>query len=196
MRPPANLMVVLACALAAGVALAGASVNVTTQHDPSVDFTKLRTYRWLPTPLYQNQQSAETRDPQLAREALDEPIRKAVERGLGANKFKQVSSTGTPDFHVLYYAAFGAAMDVNVLGAQYGYRPGWGAPVLGTKPTTTPQQLDEGTLVVDLLRGDRAVAIWRGTATGTVERTRTDAERRKTIETAVSEMFAKFPRPR
>jgi hypothetical protein len=196
MRPPENLIVVLACVLAAGVALDGVSVNVTTQHDPSVDFAKLRTYRWLPTPLYQNQQSADSRDPQLARETLDEPIKDAVERGLSANKFKRVSSTGTPDFHVLYYAAFGAGMDVNVLGAQYGYRPGWGATVLGTKPTASPQQLDEGTLVVDILRGDRAVAIWRGTATGTVERTRTDAERRKTIETAVSEMFAKFPRPR
>ncbi len=144
MRPPAKLIVVLAGVLAAGVALDGVSVNVTTQHDPSVDFAKLRTYRWLPTPLYQSQQSAETRDPQLARETLDEPIKNAVERGLSANRFKRVSSTGTPDFHVLYYAAFGAGMDVNVLGAQYRLPARLGSACSGHQTDDVPSATRRG----------------------------------------------------
>jgi hypothetical protein len=47
--------------------------------------------------------------------------------------------------------------------------------------------------VVDILRKDRSVAIWRGSATGAVDRPRMREERLKTIDTAVKKMFAKVP---
>lgn len=186
-QPIAALLVVIS-----SLAAAGAPVRVTTDRDPKADFAQLSTYRWLPTPPYLTPSDA--RDPRLAQEALDEPIRAAVDRALGDKRFKRAASTKLPDFHVLYYAAFSTGLDANVLGAYYGYLTGWGSPVLATPGP--PPRLDEGTLVIDILRSDRAVAIWRGTATGTVDRTRTNQERRRTIDTAVAEMFATFPNGR
>jgi hypothetical protein len=191
-RHPATLILSLLC-LAGSAALDAVDVKVSVEHDPTADFSALRTYHWLPTPPYLNQLPPETRDPRLKKESLDEPIRAAVDRALGEKRFKRAASTATPDFYVLYYAAFDTGMNADVLGAHYGYRTGWGSKALGATPMTAPQVLDEGTVVIDLLRRDRAVAIWRGTATGTVERARTDAERRRTIDTAVKEMFSKFP---
>jgi Domain of unknown function (DUF4136) len=194
MRHQANLILGLLC-LAASVTLAIAGVTVSVEQDPKADLAALRTYRWLPTPPYLNQQPAEARDPRQL-EALDEQVRASVDRALGEKRFKTAGSTATPDFHVVYYAAVGTGMNVGVLGAHYGYVTGWGSAIVGANPTTSPKVIDEGTLVIDILRRDRAVAIWRGTATGTVDRTRTDEERRQTIASAVKEMFAKFPRSR
>jgi hypothetical protein len=195
MRFAASPLVGLLC-LVGNLALEGGSVTVTTEHDPTADFAALRTYRWLPTPPYLTAPSDEARDPRLGHEALDEPIRAAVDRALAEKRFKRAASTKSPDFHVLYYAAFSTGMNANVLGAHYGYRTGWGSSGLSATPTTPPRVIDEGTLVIDILRSDRAVAIWRGTATGTVDGTRTDEECRHTIDTAVKEMFAAFPRTR
>ena len=186
-QPIVALLVVVS-----GLVVAGAPVRVTTDRDPKADFSQLATYRWLPTPPYLTPHDA--RDPGLVQEALDEPIRAAVDRALGDKRFKRAASTKQPDFHVLYYAAFSTGMDANVLGAYYGYLTGWGSPVLATPGP--PPRLDEGTLVIDILRADRAVALWRGTATGTVDRTRTKQERRRTIDTAVAQMFATFPNGR
>ena len=186
-QPTVALLVVVS-----GLVVAGAPVRVTTDRDPKADFSQLATYRWLPTPPYLTPHDA--RDPGLVQEALDEPIRAAVDRALGDKRFKRAASTKQPDFHVLYYAAFSTGMDANVLGAYYGYLTGWGSPVLATPGP--PPRLDEGTLVIDILRSDRAVALWRGTATGTVDRTRTKQERRRTIDTAVAQMFATFPNGR
>ena len=142
-QPIVGLLVVVS-----GLVVAGAPVRVTTDRDPKADFSQLATYRWLPTPPYLTPHDA--RDPGLVQEALDEPIRAAVDRALGDKRFKRAASTKQPDFHVLYYAAFSTGMDANVLGAYYGYLTGWGSPVLATPGP--PPRLDEGTLVIDILR--------------------------------------------
>ena len=180
--------------LMAAITLCSADVQVSTEWDETADFSGVRTYRWLPTPLYLGAASVEARDPRLDEKALDAPIRAAVDRALKRKRLKRAASTATPDLHVVYYAAFGVGMDSTVLGAHYGYVAGWGSPILGATPTKPPQLLDEGTLVVDILRRDRARAIWRGTATGAVQRARTDQERRRTIDAVVDQMFAYFPR--
>ena len=195
MPRPLSVIAGVLCVLST-LALAGPSMKVTTEHDSTANFAALRTYRWLPTPLYLDQRSPDARDPRLGHEAIDPPIRAAVDRALADLRLKRAGSTDLPDFHVLYYAAFSTGIDANVLGAHYGYRAGWGSPVTSALPMTSPQRLDEGTLVIDILRSDRAVAMWRGIATGTVGHARTDEERRRTIDTAVREMFAKFPRSR
>jgi hypothetical protein len=183
------------CCMAATLVLQ-ADVKVSTEQDPAADLAALRSYRWLPTPQYLTQAAPEARDPGLSQKVLDAPIRAAVDRALADKRFKQAGSTASPDFHVVYYAAVGVGMNTGVLGAHYGYTTGWGTPIVGATPTTAPKMLEEGTLVIDILRSDRAKAIWRGTATGAVDRTKTEEERRRTIETAVQQMFATFPRSR
>jgi hypothetical protein len=179
-------------ALGAVAWLEAADINVKTEHDRSASFEGLRTYAWLPTPPYTNTAAPDSRDSRLVEAELDAPIRAAVDRLLAAKRFS-ISDTSQPDFTVVYYAAFSVGMNADVLGAHYAYVTGWGAPWVGATPTTSLRVVEQGTLVVDILRRDRKVAIWRGTATGAVDRSRTDAQRLRTIDTAVTKMFAKFP---
>jgi uncharacterized protein DUF4136 len=194
MRSPCSCPVLASIAVAmAVVGLDAAGIKVETEHDRKADFASLRSYAWLPTPPYVSQVAPDARDPRLAEEALDEPIRAAVDRVLAGKGFAASADAAGPDFHVVYYAAFGIGMNASVLGEHYGYLTGWGSPLLGTTATTSLRVLEEGTLVVDILRRDRTAAIWRGTATGAVDRSRTRKQRLNTIETAVRKMFAKFP---
>jgi hypothetical protein len=191
-----TLHCLMLASIVVAVAVAGleaAGIKVKTEHDRNADFASLRSYAWLPTPPYVSQVAPEARDPRLAEEALDEPIRAAVDRVLAGKGFAASADAAEPDVHVVYYAAFGLGMNVSVLGEHYGYLTGWGSPLLGTTATTSVRVLEQGTLVVDILRRDGTVAIWRGTASGAVDRSRTREQRLQTIDTAVRKMFAKFP---
>jgi hypothetical protein len=175
------------------LALVAADIDVKTEYDRKVDFRPLRSYVWLPAPPYTSTVAPEVRAQGLDRETLDEPIRAAIDRVLAAKQFRVVRDGSQPDLHIVYYAAFGIDMNTSVLGEHYGYLTGWGSPFIGATPTTSLRIIEQGTLIVDVLRSDRTVAIWRGRASGAVDRSRTQEQRLRTIDTAVTKMFAKFP---
>lgn len=175
------------------VTLAAADIKVKTEYDKKADFASLRTYTWLPTPPYTTTLAPQARDERFERERLDEPIRAAMDRALIAKKFTIAEPESSPDFYIVYYAAMGVGMNASVLGEHYAYLTGWGSPLMGTTATQSFQVIEEGTIVVDVLRGDRTVAIWRGQATGAIDRTRTVEQRLRTIDEAVRKLFAKFP---
>ena len=177
----------------ATTSLDAAGVKVKTEHDRTADFTSLRVYRWLPTPPYNVGIAPEARDKRLERDALDGPIKAAIDRVLAGKRFTVSEDTSEPDFHIVYYAAVGIGMNADVLGAHYTYLTGWGSPFVGATPTTSLRVIEEGTLVVDILRRDRTTAIWRATATGAIDRGRNQQQRLGTIDEAVKKMFARFP---
>jgi hypothetical protein len=176
-----------------GVALDAVSMKVTTEYDRTATFASLRTYGWLPTPPYMHAVAPDARDPRLLQEALDEPIRGAVDRILAAKRLTPAAPDAPADCYVVYYVAFGVGMNSDVLGAHYGYLTGWGSPFLGATPTTSLKVIEQGTLIVDILNRDKSTAIWRGKATGAVDHLRTGDERQRTIDTAVLKMFKRFP---
>lgn len=191
---------VIHLALLAGIVYAtqprvldAAGVKVKTEHDRTADFASLRSYGWLPTPPYTINIAPEARDDRFERDALDAPIRAAIDRVLASKRFSGAAPGAEPDFHIVYYAALGIGMNADVLGQHYAYLTGWGSPFVGATPTTALRVIEEGTLVVDILRRDRTTAIWRGTATGAVDRSRKQDERLRTIDDAVKKLFAKFP---
>jgi hypothetical protein len=175
------------------VTLAAADIKVKTEYDREADFASLRTYTWLPTPSYTTTMAPHAPDERFERERLDEPIRAAVDRVLIAKHLPASEPGSSPDFYIVYYAAMGVGMNTSVLGEHYAYLTGWGSPLPGTTATQSFRVIEEGTIVVDILRGDRTVAIWRGQATGAVDRTRTVEQRLRTIEEAARKLFAKFP---
>jgi hypothetical protein len=52
------------------------------------------------TPPHTSQAAPEVRDPRLAEEALDQPIRAAVDRVLAGKGFAASADAAEPDFHV------------------------------------------------------------------------------------------------
>jgi hypothetical protein len=179
--------------LAASTSLDAADVKIKTEYDRTADFVSLHSYRWLPTPPYTIGMAPEARDERLERDALDAPIRSAIDKVLGGKRFSVAEGASEPDFHIVYYAAVGVGMNADVLGAHYTYLTGWGSPLLGATPTTSLRVIEQGTIVVDILRRDRTTAIWRATATGAIDRSRNRQQRLRTIEEAAKKMFARFP---
>jgi hypothetical protein len=176
-----------------GGALVAERLKVSVEHDEKTDFSTLRTYEWLPTPPYKIAVAPQARDARFEREALDGPIRAAVDAALGARRFTPAAPGSTADVLVVYYVALGASMSTDVLGSHYAYVTGWSTGLPAATPTTSLRVIEEGTLVVDILRGDRSTAIWRGTARGAVDRARTQEQRLRAIDEAVAKMMAKFP---
>ena len=189
----AHVGLIVACAIATAIATRAADVKVKTEHDRNADFSSLRTYTWLPTPPYTMGMAPGARDERFEREALDAPIRAAVDGVLRSKQFSVADQASEPDFYIVYYAAVGVGMNTSVLGEHYAYLTGWGSPLPGATATQSYRVVEQGTLVVDILRRDRSVAIWRGTATGAVDRTRNTEQRLRNIDAAVKKMLAKFP---
>lgn len=185
---------VLSCLLAGAVftVLDAADVKVKTEYDRSADFTAVRSYAWLPTPPYRTHVAPEADDRFLAQDTLDAPIHAAIDRALAAKGLAPATS-GAPDCFLVYYAAFGMDINASVMGENYAYITGWGSPLLGATPTTSLRVIEQGTLVLDMLNRDKKVAIWRGTATGAVDRDRTDEQRRRVLDEAAQKMFKNFP---
>src|SRR5215204_1582782 len=97
----------------------GADMKVTTEHDRMADFAVLHSYDWLPTPPYTMNMAPEARDERLQRDALDEPIRAAIDKALAGKRFSAAASPSEPDIHVVYYATVGIGMNAEVLGQHY-----------------------------------------------------------------------------
>jgi len=72
-----------------------ASVEVSTDYDPSVDFSRFRTYAWVPSP------PPRTGDVRLDSPLLEARVRDAVEVEMAERGYRKVSEN--PDLLVAYH---------------------------------------------------------------------------------------------
>lgn len=192
MRPALALgLVVLTVA-----ALQAADVKIDVKVDKSATFKGPRTYVWLETPPYTTSTAPDVlRDERLEKEALDGPIRAAVDRELTARGWRPAAAGQEPDFKVVYYAIASVGVNASVLGSYYQYTTGW-APMIygeGGIQTSGMSFVEKGTIVIDLIDRARNTAVWRGTASGTLDRTREQVKRLEVISDAITRLFRKLP---
>jgi hypothetical protein len=155
------------------------SVSVTHDYDTSFDFSTFRSYGWLAAPA-----------PPPANEVVDElilgRIRRAVEAELAAKGYTPAAEA--PDFMVAVHCSVKSQVHVSSqpdVGGPYGGY--WGATRVYVSTT------EEGTIVVDLLDARSHRQVWRGVATGTVERSATPEARDARIAEAVKALLDAFP---
>ena len=163
-----------------------ASLTVSSDYDPSFDFSDYRTWSWLPGP------QGGSEDPRIANELVDDRVRAAVEKQLTARGY-ELRSTGTPDFRVRYHAAVEDAVDVRMLNRSYGYGPGWGGPRGGVVTETYARKYEQGTLILDIVDANSEKLVWRGFAQAEVDRSATPEQRRQRIGDAIRQILAGFP---
>ena len=154
------------------VALAGCStMSAQSDYDPGYDFSKLKTYSWIP-------------NPQLAQsdELFDKNFRGSMDKQLAAKGFSQTDSN--PDFKVAYHGDVQSKVDVTNWGYRY---PGWYGGV-------EVYQYEEGTLIVDFVDAASGELIYRSTIKAEIDRRSSDFERRqKRINEAVEKILKDFP---
>lgn len=154
------------------VALAACStMRSNIDYDPSYDFTKAKTYNWIP-------------NPQIAQsnELFDKHFRKVMDEKMAAKGYS-VNETN-PDFMIAYHGDVQSKVDVTNWGYRY---PGWYGGV-------EVYQYDEGTLIVDFVDSGSKNLIYRATISAEMDRGSSDFERRqKRINEAVDKILKSFP---
>ncbi|MCP4003381.1 MAG: DUF4136 domain-containing protein [bacterium] len=160
-----------------------ASVRVSTDFDPEIDFAAYRTFAWLPEP------TGRTGNPRLDSPLLADRIRSAVERELSAKSFRKVAA-GMADFHVGYHLSLEKGIDVRTVDQRYGYGPGWP----GSGPSHTyVSEYEQGTLILDFVDAGANRLAWRGSGSRRIPRQTTPEQTTENVNMAVTEILASFP---
>ena len=176
--------------------LAGcATMDIHTDFDNHADFSKLKTFAWLPDMKQQSE------DPRIANEETDFRIRNAVEKVLAAKGYRKIE-TGQPDFWVAYQAAIKDKIDA--MTANYPYN----APSMMNLRSgnfvqdlnwayggsqTFLSQYEEGTLILDIVNPKDRKLMWRGTAKAVLVKGGDSAKKEARLNDGVQKIFATFP---
>jgi hypothetical protein len=157
-----------------------ASLEVSHDYDPTADFTKLKTFDWIPM----KKQAG-------ANELTAKKIMSAVNSQLNAKGL--TLNQENPDFligmQVSGKTSYGGSIGA---GASVGIPVGKGYLNVGGGRSKAREK-HEGTLVLDFIDPESKSLIWRGTATSTVNPNASPEEQRELINRAVAEMLTQFP---
>ena len=156
MRIP-TVSILLVLLLAAAPALAG---DVYVDYDPSADFTKYKTFKWVDTPgtslEYHNK-------------LIHSRVKNYIEHLI--TEAGMVEAKEDPDLTITYHASSQEELSLDV--AAYGYS--WGASFMwdpywggAAGVSTTVRSYGVGTFMIDIVEADTKNLVWRGSVTGIV----------------------------
>jgi hypothetical protein len=162
------------------------SVDVKTDYDPEVDFSKYKTYAWVGN-------GGVLEGSELARYPLvAKRVNESVNRNLEAKGLQMLNDPEAADFAVVIHAGTQEKMQVTNYGGSYGYYhydPWWG-PYGGH---TDVSYYTEGTLVIDFVDVGTKELAWRGLGTAIVKGYSNPEDAQKNIDKIVDRIMAGFP---
>lgn len=166
------------------------SIDTQVDYDKEVDFSKLKTYSWLPD------SKKRYTDIRLNSDIFKKRIYNTVNKALAVRGFKEV--TDNPDFTIGYHVAIENKTSVNTMNDYYGYSGyGWGRsnyPGYNMHSTqTSVYHYEEGSLILDIVDTKRKQLIWRGSAQAEISKSRTTKQRDELIKKAVDKLFSQLP---
>ena len=155
------------------VALGGcASVTTSADYDRSTDFSRYRTYGWIPG------------EEPIGNAIVEKRLTAAIDAQLAA---KGLTKNDHPDLLVSMHARLTKQVEYETTG--YGYGPGrWQTGV-----QTAREEIPIGTLVVDLVDAGRNELVWRGTARRVLDLMASPEEKEQVTRDTVARMFAAYP---
>jgi hypothetical protein len=140
--------------------------HVAYDYDRGTDFTKLKTYGWLPL-----------RPEDQISKLSEKRIQTAVNNQLGSKGYKRVSKN--PDFSIV--AKVGTKEEYWYGSGYYGYR--------------YAHKIEAGTLLLDFVNQRDNRLIWRGEAAGVLDDSYSSEKLDKLVSTAVEKILKDFPPP-
>lgn len=163
------------------------SITITTDYDKSVDFSKFKTFGFLPLD-----------DPskQFVNDIDRQRLNDAVADELIARGWQRVEGAGDAmiGFHVIVEKKTGTTAYTNYYGGMgYGYGFGYGYYGSPGMSSTTVQQYDYlvGTVIIDIFDSETKKLVWEGVGNGQIDENR--KHREENIKKDVARMFADFP---
>jgi hypothetical protein len=153
---------ILALALAFGLAGCSATTGVTTDVDPTVDFSKYRSFSMV-------------RDASRKEVPAVQLFENAIAAALEARGVKRVESGADMTLAPKFFVSSRTVLN----------------PYSGSQ--TVMQDVQVGTITVDLLDAKTNALLWRGSVKGEVDPTLTPEERQKRAKAVGAELFGGFP---
>ena len=95
----------------------------------------------------------------------------------------------SPDLMVVVHARLSKETRINTYDSGWGYGWRWG----GGMSTSTVQEIPVGALVVDLVDVNKKEMVWRGTASDTLDPSRSPEQKDAAIREAMTKLFSTYP---
>ena len=155
------------------------TISVNQDYDPAYDFSKLKTYGFIPI-------TEEAGIDQLNATRLGD----AIKANLTA---KGYTLSENADFGIALFFTKDTKTNIQSTGA-YGYGYGYGYRGYGGMGGSTyVTQYEEGTLVIDFVDMAKQELVWRGVGTGALSESPSVEERTANINNAVTQILDQFP---
>ena len=154
------------------VLTACSTIKATNDYDPGYDFSKLKSYNWIPNP-----------NAKLRSGLMVKHFKKSMEQQFAAKGMTLDESN--PDFRIAYHSNVERRVSINNWG--YGYSGWYGGGGLDV------YQYEEGTAVIDFIDAKTNEMIYRSSLNAEVNRYTDNEKRMKRLEEAVSKILENFP---
>ena len=178
---------IIICFLFALFIFGCSGIKVSQDYQPDTNFNNLKTYTWK----YITQEK--TGDVRIDNSLMDNRIRKAIENALTE---KGLFAAGiTSDFQVAYTYTISKkkySSPVNT-GVGFGFGSYGRYGTIGIRTGTQVDEYDEGLLVIDFLKSDSDIVLWRGKSTHGVDTHSTPESTTDQINKIVGKILSQFP---
>lgn len=167
-----------------------ASTQVSYDFDPATDFSAYHSFGWMPREVAARQGEA---PPPSSDPLFDKRVRAAVERELTARGFVLVEDA-TPDLYVTHSLVVEKRIESPSVRTSVGVGS-WGSHggVGISTGSSGVRQVEQGTLVIDLIDARRGGLVWRGMGTRELPRNPKPEQRTAAIDETVAKILAQYP---
>ena len=174
--------------LLAGLLAACGGAQVSQDYDPGMDFSRLRTFDWYPS------QEPVSNDPATNSPLIAQRIRSAVVRNLTQKGYQKVEDR-TPDFFVHYQLSVRQKLSSSGVSTSVGIGGGFGGGGFGGIGIGGPsvREIEEGTLVLDVIEAGSGKLAWRGTGSKPLSKSPTPEKTTQEVDATVDQILAQFP---
>jgi hypothetical protein len=179
---------VLVCFLSAIFICGCSSLEVSQDYQPDHDFSNLKTYAW------KAEHQKKTGDMRIDSQLMDSRIRRAIEKNLLEKGFTKITGN-TPDFYIVYTYSISSKIYSTPVstGMGFGYGRYGSFGTVGIRTGTEINEYDEGLLIIDFLKPDSDIVLWRGNSTRVVATHSTPEKTIEEINQTIGKMLAQFP---
>lgn len=165
-------------------------IEISQDYDPATDFQSIQTFGWVsPT-------QPKTGDERIDNPFRDSRIRTAIKRQLEA-KGLAFEPDQTADVRVRYQYTLRRRIDSAGTSGSIGFGIGsygrHGGIAIGTGTGNNLREVDEGTLVIDLVSKASDTLLWRGSGTQRFQAYDDPDKATKDIDTLVETIMNQFP---
>lgn len=177
-------LLVVTLLLAVGNSLAQ---DVRYNFDKNADFSKFKTYKWVPI-----------KDAAKVSDLVDRQIKDAIDAELATKGLTKVEGDDA-NLYIGYQPAVGEEKQFTSYSTGWGYGPGWGGGWYGgmgsTTTTGSTSTIYKGQLDLDMYDSTAHNLVWRGVASKTIDPKAKPEKQQKNLAKAVKKLLKNYPPP-